>query len=199
MEAGADLIERVRLVLGSEQVLTDPVALSTYRSDGVRRQGPLPLAVALPGDGAEVAAVVNACAAGSVRWIVRGAGTSRDGHALPVSGGLLIVLTRMRRVLSIELADDEVTVEPGVPVATLARAVAPTHRLQIDHPGTVGGAAAQGALGRQLVGLDLVQDDGALISLNPRSSGYDVVGAFGGSHGTRGIAVSVTVRAVPVS
>ncbi len=199
MEAGADLIERVRLVLGSEHVLNDPVALSTYRSDGIRRQGPLPLAVALPGDGAEVAAVVSACAAGAVPWVVRGAGTSRDGHALPVSGGLLIVLTRMRRLLSVELADDELTAEPGVPMATIARAVAPTHRLQIDHPGTVGGAAASGAIGRHLVGLDLVEADGALVSLDARSTGYDVIGAFGGSNGTRGIAVSLTVRAVPVS
>lgn len=199
MDAGADLIERLRLVLGSEHVLTDPVALSTYRSDGLRRQGPLPLAVALPGDAAEVVAVVSACAASAVPWVVRGAGTSRNGHALPLSAGLLIVLTRMRRVLSIELADDEVTVEPGVPLAALARAVAPSHRFEIDHPGTVGGAAAQGAIGSQLVGLDLVQEDGALVRLTPRSSGYDVIGAFGGSHGTRGIAVAIKVRAVPVS
>jgi glycolate oxidase len=198
MEAGAELIERVRLVLGSEHLLSDPVVLSTYRSDGLRRQGPLPLAVALPGSAADVAAVVTACRASAVPWVVRGAGTSRHGRALPLAGGLLIVLTRMRRVLSVELADDEVTVEPGVPVATVARAVAPTHRLELEHPGTVGGAAAQGAIGRHLVGLDLVQEDGALVSLNPRSSGYDVIGAFGGSHGTRGIAVSITLRAVAV-
>jgi glycolate oxidase len=199
MQAGAELIERVRLVLGSEHVLTDPVALSTYRSDGVRREGPLPLAVALPGDGADVAAVVGACAAGAVPWVVRGAGTSCDGRALPVAGGLLIVLTRMRRVLSLELADDELTVEPGVPVATVARAVAPTHNFEIEHPGTVGGAAARGVIGTRLVGLDLVQDDGALASLNPRSTGYDVAGAFAGSHGTCGIAVSLTLRVVAAS
>jgi len=199
MKAGADLIERVRLVCGTRHVLTDPVELSTYRSDGVRRDGPLPLAVALPGDGAEVAGVVSACAATVVPWVVRGAGTSRDGGALAVSGGLLIVLARMRRVLSMDLDDDEVTVEPGLPAAALARAVAPSHTLRIDHPGTVGGAAAQGAIGPQLVGLDLVENDGALVSLTPRSAGYDVVGAFGGSRGKRGIAVSITVRAVPVS
>ncbi len=49
MEAGAELIERARLVCGAKHVVTDPVALSTYRSDGVRHDGPLPLAVALPG------------------------------------------------------------------------------------------------------------------------------------------------------
>jgi glycolate oxidase len=199
MEAGADLIERVRLVCGSGHVLTDPVELSTYRSDGVRRRGPLPLAVALPGDSAEVAGVVSACAATAVPWVVRGAGTSRDGGALPLSGGLLIVLTRMRRVLSLDLADDEVTVEPGLPMAALRRALPPSHQLPIDHPGTVGGAAAQGVLGSRLAGLDLVLDDGALASLSPRSTGYDVAGAFGGSRGTRGIAVAVTLRGAPVS
>jgi glycolate oxidase len=196
MEAQADLIERVRLVCGIEHVLTDPVTLSTYRSDGVRRHGPPPLAVALPGEAAEVAAVVSACAAASVPWVARGAGTSRDGTALPLSGGLMIVLTRMRRIRSIDLGDDELTVEPGVPAAAISRAVAPTHQLQIDHPGTVGGAAAIGALGPHLVGLDLVRDDGALVTLSSRSTGYDVVGAFGGSHGAPGIAVSITLRAL---
>jgi glycolate oxidase len=199
MEAGADLIERVRLVCGIRHVLTDPVALSTYRSDGVRRDGPLPLAVALPGEAAEVAAVVSACADNRVPWVVRGAGTSRDGSALPSSGGLLIALTRMRRVLSLALDDDEVTAEAGVPMATLARSLAPSHTVETDYPGTVGGAAAAGMLGRHLLGLDLVQADGALVSFTPRSNGYDLAGAFGGSHGTRGIAVSLTLRAVPFS
>jgi glycolate oxidase len=197
MEAGADLIERVRLICGSNHLFTDPVALSTYRSDGVRRRGPLPLAVVLPGEGAEVAGVVSACSATAVPWVVRGAGTSRDGHALPVAGGLLIVVTRMRRVLSTDLADDELTVEPGLPTASLARAVAPTHRLQFDHPGTVGGAAASGVIGQHLVGLQVVEEDGALVRLTPRSPGYDIPGAFGGSQGTRGIAVALTLRAVP--
>jgi glycolate oxidase len=199
MEAGADLIERVRLVCGTGHVLTDPVALLTYRSDGMRRDGPLPLAVALPGDAAEVAGVVSACSDNKVPWVVRGAGTSRDGSALPSSGGLLIALTRMRRVLALELADDEVTVEAGVPAATLARSLAPTHTVELHYAGTVGGAAAAGLLGRHLVGLDLVQPDGTLVSFTPRSSGYDLAGAFGGSHGTRGIAVSLTLRAVPSS
>jgi glycolate oxidase len=197
MEAGADLIERARLVCGTEHLFTDPVELSTYRSDGVRRRGPLPLAVVLPGDGAEVAGVVSACRDTGVAWVVRGAGTSREGHALPVAGALLIVLTRMRRVLSLDLADDELTVEPGLPTVTLARAVLPTHRLQLDHPGTVGGAAALGVIGRHLIGLQLVEADGALVSITPRSNGYDVPGAFGGSQGTAGIAVALTLRAVP--
>ena len=198
MEAGADLIERVRLVCGTNHVLTDLVALSTYRSDGIRRDGPLPLAVVLPGDAAEVAAVVSACADTRVPWVVRGAGTSRDGGALPSSGGLLIALTRMRRVLALALADDEVTVEAGVPAAALARAVAPTHTIEIEHPGTLGGAAAAGLLGPQLLGLDVVQADGAVVSFTPRSAGYDLAGAFGGSHGSRGVAVSLTLRAVPL-
>ena len=165
MDAGAELIERMRLLCGTAHVLTDPVALSTYRSDGIRREGPLPLAVALPANGAEVAGVVTACAATGVRWVVRGAGTSRSGHALPLPGGLLIVLTRMRRIKSIDLDDEEVTAEAGVPMEALTRALGPGHhRLPLNYPGTVGGAAAQGVLARDLIGLELVEGSGALVS-----------------------------------
>jgi glycolate oxidase len=197
MEAPAELIERVRLVCGSEHTLTDPAALSTYRSDGIRRDGPLPLAVALPGDAAEVAGVVSACAQTGTPWVVRGAATSESGGALPLSDALLIALTRMRRILSVDLADDELTVEPGTPLVAIGRAVAPTHSFPIDHPGTVGGAAAAGALGSYMLGLDLVQGDGTLVKFAPQSPGYDVPGAFAGSRGMRGIAVALTLRAVP--
>jgi glycolate oxidase len=197
MEAPAELIERVRLVCGSEYTLTDPVALSTYRSDGIRRDGSLPLAVALPSDAAEVASVVSACAQTGTPWVVRGAGTSQSGGALPLAGALLIALTRMRRIVSVDLADDEITVEPGTPLAAISRTLAPSHGFPINGAGTIGGAAARGALGPHILGLELVDGDGTLVKLNPRSPGYDLPGAFAGSNGTRGIAVALTLRAVP--
>jgi FAD/FMN-containing dehydrogenase len=91
-----------------------------------------------------------------------------------------------------------VTAEPGVPPAMLAHAVAPTHSFTLDHAGTLGGAAASGLLGAALIALDLVIADGTLLSLTPRSVGYDIPAAFGGSYGSGGIAVSLTVRTVPL-
>ena len=126
MEAGAELVARARLICGEQHVLTHPTVLSTYRSDGLRRNGPLPLAAILPGSAAEVAGVVSACAATGTRFVVRGAGTSQSGGALPIADGVLIVLTRMRRILALDEGGDEITVEPGTPPAALARAVAGT-------------------------------------------------------------------------
>lgn len=199
MEAGAELIERSRLICGSAHVLTDSVALSTYRSDGLRRSGALPLAVVLPGDAGEVAGVVRACAQTGISWVARGAGTSTDGSVLPQVGALLIVLSRMRRILAVDLQDDEITAEPGTPTITLARALAPTHSLPHDPVSTVGGAVAYGELGRHLQAMEIVQQDGTLVQVDRRQPGYDMAGAFSGSRGLRGIAVSLTLQAVPQS
>jgi hypothetical protein len=121
IDAATELFARARLICGPEHVVTDPVVLSTYRSDGVKRDGPLPLAVVLPGSASEVAGVVAACADAEISWTVRGAGTSQSGVALASAGQVLIVLARMRRILRGRDADDELTLEPGVPLAALSR------------------------------------------------------------------------------
>ena len=129
MEAGAELIARARLICGEQHVITHATVLSTYRSDGLKRDGPLPRAAILPGSATELANLVMACAATGVRYVVRGAGTSIDGDALPVADGVLVVLTRLRRIL--EVGKDELTVEPGVPVSPCSRSAAcPGHTSQ---------------------------------------------------------------------
>ena len=117
MEAGAELIARARLICGEQHVITHATVLSTYRSDGLRRDGPLPLAAILPGSATEVANLVIGVRGhrGSLCGARRG--HQHDGDALPVADGVLVVLTRLRRIL--EVGSDELTVEPGVPVSTL--------------------------------------------------------------------------------
>ena len=195
MEAEAELIARARLICGEQHVLTNPVVLATYRSDGLRRDGALPSAVILPASAAEVANVVAACAASAVRYVVRGAGTSRSGSALAAAGEVLIVLTRMRRV--IHVAGNELTVEAGAPLASL-----PPSPFGVWHDpgqtlGTVGGHIAESPWVGNVVALELVRPDGAQLQLSTRLPGYDVAGAFAGSRGRAGIAVAVTLRAVP--
>src|SRR5579875_567666 len=135
MEAGAGLIARARLICGEQHVVTHPVVLSVYRSDGLRRSGPLPLAAILPGSAQELANVVAACSAAGIAYAVRGAGTSMSGDALPVADGVLVVLTRLRRILSV--GPDEVSVEPGVPVTALLPLGVLSWPLEIDPRGTV--------------------------------------------------------------
>ena len=94
-----------------------------------------------PGSASEVANVVSACAAAGVRYAVRGAGTSRSGGALPLAGAVLIVLTRMRRVIRSE--GDELTVEAGAPLGGLPPTPAGVWFDAGATLGTVGGHIAE--------------------------------------------------------
>ena len=71
--------------------------------------------------------MVRACFEAEVPWVARGSGTGLSGGALPVAEGVLIVLARLRRILSVDLDNGRVVVEPGVTNLAVSRAVAPTH------------------------------------------------------------------------
>ena len=155
--------------------------------------------------------MVAACAEADTPWTVRGAGTGFSGGALATPGGVLIVLTRLRRILSVDLADQVVVAEPGVTNLAISRAVAPTHFYPPDPASqlvcTLGGNVAENAGGVHslkygtttdyIVGLDVVLADGSLVQLRRDAPGYDLIGAFVGSEGTLGIAVAIHVRVIP--
>src|SRR5438445_13323177 len=114
MAGSPRLQQRFEEICGPGNVLTHPHALATYRSDGLTHYRQTPVAAVLPGTAEEVQAVVRACFEDRVPWVARGAGTGLSGGALPVADGVLIVLARLRRILSVDLADAPVVVEPGV-------------------------------------------------------------------------------------
>lgn len=177
-------------------MLAGTPVLSTYRSDGMRRMGPLPLVAILPGSISEVANIVAACAMTQIPYVVRGAGTSNSGGALAVAGAALIVLTRMRRVA--QVSGLELTAEAGAPLATLPPAPPGMRWLDVAVPlGTVGGHIAETAGLDNLVALELVRPDGTHVRLPATYPGYDIAGAFPGSRGKAGIAVALTLRARP--
>src|SRR5579859_8084155 len=110
----AALISRLQEICGREYVLTHPHALATYSSDGLLHYRQTPLAAVLPGTAEQVQQVVRTCFEEDLPWVARGSGTGLSGGALPVSEGVLIVLARLRRILSVALDDALVVVEPGV-------------------------------------------------------------------------------------
>src|ERR1700722_16847629 len=121
------LVSRLREICGREHVLTHPHALATYRSDGLLHYRQTPVAATLPGSAEQVRQVVQACYEAGVPWVARGSGTGLSGGALPVADGVLVVLSRLRRILSVDLDDGRVVVEPGVTNLSVSRVVSPTH------------------------------------------------------------------------
>jgi glycolate oxidase len=212
----AALVTRLRKICGREHVLTDKHQLRTYESDGLRQfRSPPPVAV-LPGSADEVREIVKACYEAKTPWVARGAGTGLSGGALPIEDGILIVLTRLNRILEVDLDNERVVVEPCVTNSAVSEAVAPTYFYPPDPSSqvvsTIGGNVAENSGGlhcfkygfttNYVTGLDIVLSDGEVVTVGGKEldrPGYDLVGVFVGSEGTLGIATKITLRVIPLA
>ena len=208
------LINTLRAVCGAPHVLTDHQQLRTYESDGLLQYAVVPRAAVLPADAAEVVAVVRACHEHGVPWVARGSGSGLSGGALPVAEGVLIVLTRLRRILEVDLPNQRLVCEPGVTNTAISVAVGPTHFYPPDPSSqivcSIGGNVAENSGGAHcfkwgfttnyVTGMEVVLADGTVVQLGGKEldrPGYDLHGVFVGSEGTLGIATRITLRVVP--
>src|SRR5262249_30376183 len=112
--APPSVVERLIAVVGERNVIRDPVDLRTYECDGLTSFRAAPSVVVLPASTEEVAAAVRIAAEAGMPIVPRGAGTGLSGGALPIPGCLLIGLSRMKRILEVNLDDGWIRVQPGV-------------------------------------------------------------------------------------
>src|SRR5688572_9745226 len=209
------LIDRLRAVCGDEHVITGPEQLRTYESDGLLQYRATPQAVVLPASTEEVAKIVRACFEHEVPWVARGSGSGLSGGALPVEDGIVIALTRLRKVLEVDLPNQRVVVEPGVTNVEVSQAVGPTHFYPPDPSSqivcSIGGNVAENSGGAHcfkygfttnyVCGLEVVLADGEVVQLGGKrldTPGYDLLAALVGSEGTLGVVTKIWLRVMPV-
>ncbi|HEX9041375.1 MAG TPA: FAD-linked oxidase C-terminal domain-containing protein [Trebonia sp.] len=203
-------------ICGDDAVVTDPMELRTYECDGLTAHRCSPGLAVLPQTAAEVAAVVRACAGAGVPFVARGSGTGLSGGALPLADGVLIVMSRLRRIIEIDPASRRAIVEPGVTNLAVSKAAAPFGLFYAPDPSSqqvcsVGGNVAENSGGahclkhgftvHHVTGLEIVTPDGELTWLGDGTGtapGYDLVGAFTGSEGTLGIVTKIVVKLTPI-
>src|SRR5262245_66220733 len=118
-------LDQLQRIVGADAVLHDPLDVLTYECDGLPHLRTSPAAVVLPSSAVEVQKVVRVCAREGVPFVPRGHGTGLSGGALPVAGGVVIALSRLHRVIGIDIPNQRVTVEPGVTNLEITRQVAP--------------------------------------------------------------------------
>jgi glycolate oxidase len=210
------LAARLRNAVGTERVLTDLAQLRTYECDGLTNFRVIPGIVVLAESTQHVVDTVRLCAEADVPFVARGSGTGLSGGALPVADGVLIVLSRMRRILRIDPDNARIVVEPGVINLWVSREAAPHHLAYAPDPSSqqvcsIGGNLAENSGGahclkygftvHHVMGAEIVLSDGRVVHLGgtaPEHPGYDLLGVFVGSEGTLGVATEVTLRLVRV-
>jgi len=211
---GADIIAALRSLV-PDGVVGDSAGLAAFDGDALTAYRQKPLACVLPKTKDEVSAVLEFAAAHNIPIVPRGAGTSLSGGALPRADGILLSLTRMNRILEIDIENRCVVTEPGVTNLAITRAVdalgfyyAPDPSSQIAC--TIGGNVAENSGGlhclkyglttNNLLGVEIALPGGERVTLGgkaPGSRGLDLLGIVAGSEGLLGIVVEATLRLLP--
>jgi glycolate oxidase len=214
--AGIDgeFLDELRRICGPDAVLCGKKETLVYDCDAFVIQKQFPDVVVLPTSTDQVAQVVRLCAQRNVPFVGRGAGTGLSGGALALNGGVIIALTRMKRILEIDLRNRRITAEAGAVNISLTRAVAADGYQYAPDPSsqmacTIGGNVAENSGGphtlkygvtvNHVLGLTLVLPSGEVLKLGGKQEetlGYDLVGVVVGSEGTFGIVTEVVARLV---
>ena len=207
-----DVIARFAAIVGAPHCIFDPEQLRTYECDALTSFRARPGLVVLPGSTAEVARVVKLAREVGLPIVPRGSGTGLSGGAMPVPGGILLGLSRMRRILEIDLDNQWMRAEPGVINLDITKRLAPHGYYYAPDPSsqqvcTIGGNVAENSGGahclkygfttNHVLGAKVVLADGNVIELGGAvldSPGYDLRGALVGSEGTLCVVVEVTLR-----
>jgi glycolate oxidase len=206
------LIARFAAIVGDRNCIWQPDELRTYECDGLTSFRARPGVVVLPATKDEVAAVVRLAYEHGLPVVPRGSGTGLSGGALPVPGGVVLGLSRMKKILEIDFANEWMRVEPGVINLEISKRLAARGYYYAPDPSsqqvcTIGGNVAENSGGahclkygfttNHVLGATVVMPDGAIVELGGPIAdplGYDLRGALVGSEGTLGVVVEVVIR-----
>jgi glycolate oxidase len=206
------LLAELTAIVGAENVLHHRDELLVYECDGYVINKKVPDVVVYPTCTEHVVELVKLCNRHGVPFVPRGAGTSLAGGTLAVGGGVMICMTRMKRILEINTRDRYAIVEPGVVNVWLTRALAGQGFHYAPDPSsqtacTIGGNVATNSGGphtlkygvtvNHVKGVELVLPDAAVVPIGgivDDLPGYDLAGLVVGSEGTFGVVTKVIVN-----
>jgi glycolate oxidase len=199
-------------IVGSENCITDPAGLRVYECDGLTGTRIRPAAVVLPATTGEVARCVVRARERGMPIVPRGSGTGLSGGALPLEGAVVIGTSRMRSILSVDLENQRMRVQPGVINLDISKHLAPLGYYYAPDPSSqsvcsIGGNVAENSGGahclkygftiNHVVALTIVLASGETVEIGSPVAdplGYDLTAAVIGSEGLLGIVTEVVVR-----
>ena len=212
----ADVLARLREIVGAENVLIDADKVEPYAQDAVKEKFP-PEAVVLPQTAQEIASIMQLANERLFPVTARGGGVGYSGGAVPIDGGIVIGTDRMNHIKEINADDLYVITEPGVTTYALQQAVEAHNLFYPPDPSSyknsfIGGNIAENAGGirsakygvtkHYVLGLEVVMPTSEIIRTGGLTSknvvGFDLTGLICGSEGMLGIITEATLRLLPL-
>ena len=208
-------LRRLRRVLPAGSLITEGAALKPYETDALTAIREMPWAVALPETEEQVRKVLAICRAEAIPVVPRGAGTGLSGGARPVRDGLVLGLSKLNRILQLDVENCVAVVQPGVRNLAVSEAAAPHGLYYAPDPSSqlacsIGGNVAENSGGvhclkygltvHNVVGLRALTMDGETLNLGGKGfdyPGYDLMALLCGSEGLLGLVTEITVRLLP--
>ena len=210
------VLRKLVSLVGKDKVFTDREYMLAYSYDATGLEY-LPDAVVFAEQEADVEKVITICRRYSIPLVPRGAGVGYTGGALAVNGGLVLVFTRMNRILRLDRENFLAEVEPGVVTADLQEAAEKAGLFYPPDPAslktsTLGGNVAEnaggprcfkyGVTGNYVLGLEAFLMSGEKVRLGAHTiknvAGYDLRSLLIGSEGTLAVVTKVVVRLLPL-
>jgi len=209
-------LERLSAIRPPLTVIADVEGLKPFETDALIAHRETPMLAALAQTEDQVRAVVVACRELGVPVVSRGAGTGISGGAIPHPQGVLLVLSRMRRVLDVDPLARTATVEPGVRNLFVSEMAAPLGLFYAPDPSSqsicsIGGNVAENSGGvhclkyglttHNLYAVRAIDADGDVVEAGSRAldaPGYDLLALITGSEGNLGVITQATVRLLPL-
>jgi len=210
------LLQELQKTVPGNALLDSEEAMRPFECDGLSVYRTLPLLVALPEDVAQVRNILLTCHRLGVPVVTRGAGTGLSGGALPLEHGLLLVLTKLNRILHVDPLNRTVRVQPGVRNLAISEAVAVHGLFYAPDPSSqiacsIGGNVAENAGGvhclkygltvHNVLEVKMLTIDGQELVLGGETldtPGFDLLALINGSEGMLGVITEVLLRLLPL-
>ena len=211
-----EVLDKLRAIVGAENVLIDPERVEPYGADAVKEKFP-PEAVVFPESTAEMVAILKLANEYLFPVTARGGGVGYTGGAVPIDGGIVIGTDRMNKIIEINADDLYAICQPGITTYGVQQAVEKQGLMFAPDPASykdsfIGGNIAENAGGMRtpkygvtkhhVLGLEVVTATGEVIRTGGKTVknvvGFDLTGLMCGSEGMLGIITEATLKLLPM-
>ncbi|MCH2384574.1 MAG: FAD-binding protein [Pedosphaera sp.] len=209
-------LNKLRDIVGAENVLTSREDLIPYAFDGTAAMKEMPGSVVFAVSTEQISAVLKLANDTETPVVTRGSGTGLSGGSVPAADCIVLCTVKMGAILEVDAANLTMTVEPGVTTIQIAEAAEKAGLFYPPDPGsmkisTIGGNVAENSGGLRglkygvtrnyVMGMEVVLPDGEVMRLGNKCvkdvAGFSLKDVMIGSEGTLGVITKVLLRLIP--